>query len=70
MPLYERRNEQHEVVERVHTVAGSRNDERLAASDAWKLVAEDTEQAPAPAATAAPLPKRTTAKPPAPSAEG
>lgn len=64
MPLYERYGDNHEVVERVHTVAGSRNDERLAASDAWKLVDEEAEQAPS-APTVAPLPKRSTAKPPA-----
>jgi hypothetical protein len=64
MPLYERRDERHEVVERVQTVAGSRNDERLAASDVWKLVAEEgAEQQPQAAPAVAPLPKRTTAKP-------
>jgi hypothetical protein len=65
MPLYERRDESHEVVERVQTVAGSRNDERLKASSVWKLVEEDTADAPAPVAAPAPLPKRSTVKTPA-----
>ncbi|GGW41334.1 hypothetical protein [Streptomyces xantholiticus] len=61
MPLYERYGDNHEVVERVQTVAGSRNDARLASSKEWKAVdesAEATSTAPTPAA-AAPLPKRT-----------
>ena len=60
MPLYERYGENHEVVERVQTVAGSRNDARLANSPNWKAVDESgeaTSAAPTPA-TAAPLPQR------------
>ncbi|MES9804924.1 hypothetical protein [Streptomyces cinereoruber] len=69
MPLYERRDEQHEVVERVLTVPGSPNDQRLAAANGvWKLVEDESEQQ-APAAPA-PLPRRTASKPPAPVPEG
>lgn len=66
MPLYERRDADHEVVERVQTVAGSRNDQRLAATDGWKVVTEDGDTS-APAAPAAPAPvaKRTPAVTPA-----
>ncbi|WP_228974952.1 hypothetical protein [Streptomyces sp. DH12] len=52
MPLYERRDESHEVVERVRTVAGSREDRRLAGSGAWKRVEDE----PAPSAEQQPAP--------------
>jgi len=68
MPLYERRDANHEVVEQVRTVAGSRNDQRLAASEGWKVVSEQEEAAPAVVPAPAPVAKRTTA--PAPAKEG
>ncbi|MFE5895836.1 hypothetical protein ACFQ67_00145 [Streptomyces sp. NPDC056488] len=68
MPLYERRDESHEVVERILTVPGSGEDQRLAAAEGvWKLVEDEPEQQ-APAAPA-PLPRRTS-KPAAPVPEG
>lgn len=53
MPVYERYGDDHEVVERVITVAGSREDQRLADSDQWKPAA-DEQQATAGAKTTAP----------------
>jgi hypothetical protein len=65
-PLYERYGDNHEVAERVRTVAGSPNDARLANSPAWKAVDESAQDAAAPAApAAAPLPKRTAKAAPA-----
>ena len=64
MPTYERYGDDHEVVERVVTVADSPNDQRLSASKAWKLV-EDAPAAAAPAEEAAPARATAKAKPPA-----
>jgi hypothetical protein len=65
MPTYERYGDDHEVVERVVTVADSPNDKRLSASKAWKRVDEGGEQAAAaPAAEAQPARARAS-KPPA-----
>lgn len=63
MPRYERRGDDHEVVETVLTVEGSPRDEQLAASSAWKRV-EDGEQQTAAASETAPRPAAK-AKPPA-----
>jgi hypothetical protein len=66
MPTYERYGDDHEVVERVVTVADSPNDKRLSASKAWKLVGEGPEQTAAgPAAEAQPARATAKAKPPA-----
>lgn len=65
MPTYELYGDDHEVIERVVTVADSPNDKRLSASKAWKR-AEDGQQATAaPAAEAAPARATAKAKPPA-----
>lgn len=62
MAKYERRGDDHEVVETVITVDGSPRDQQLAASKVWKRV-EDGEQ-PARAVEPAPRPA-VKAKPPA-----
>ncbi|MFJ9657614.1 hypothetical protein ACIRPR_06550 [Streptomyces griseoflavus] len=63
MPRYERRGDDHEVVETVVTVAGSPRDQQLEASKLWRRVDDDGAQ-PAPAVEPAPR-VAAKAKPPA-----
>lgn len=65
MPTYELYGDDHEVIERVVTVADSPNDKRLSASKAWKQVEGGEPTAAAPAAQAAPARATAKAKPPA-----